>query len=65
VGVFLSFGFVEWVLFAAGFLVVFGALNGFYKLSRLYGRGSLPIYFWILNGLVAILIAASFAQRAG
>lgn len=62
VNTFSHFSVTEWVVFVFVLFVTFGVLNGLYNVSRLLKRGSLPIYLWAFNGLVAVLIAASIAE---
>ena len=60
----MAFSAWQWLIFAISLLFAFGILNGIYSIGRLVQRGSLPVHFWIFNGLAATLIALAIAERS-
>lgn len=54
----------QWLVFTISALFAFGILNGLYSVGRLIRRGGLPVHFWVLNGLMAALIALAIAERS-
>ncbi|TNE58391.1 MAG: hypothetical protein EP340_05605 [Alphaproteobacteria bacterium] len=60
---FTHFSAWQWLGFAISLLCTFGILNGLYSVGRLVRRGGLPVYLWILNGLLAVMIASALAAR--